>query len=121
VNSSLNLQIEGQLTEKLKIRASITDQHVPFQPEGNTQQVQDFDNVLLELYNDQMSLSAGDVVLSQRRSEFLRYHKNVQGLLFTSDYQMKKTWKASSQGGISIAKGKFASTPLQVMEGVLGP
>ncbi|MEX2593426.1 MAG: hypothetical protein WD426_11690 [Anditalea sp.] len=121
VNSSLNLQMEGQLTENLNIRASITDQNVPFQPEGNTQQLQDFDNVLLELYNDQMSLSAGDVVLRQRQSEFLRYHKNVQGLLFTSDYQVNKKWKASTQAGASIAKGKFASTELDVLEGVLGP
>src|SRR5690606_18524159 len=102
-------------------RASITDQQVPFQPEGNTQQLQDFDNVILELYNDKMSLSAGDIVLSQRRSEFLRYNKNVQGLSFTSNYQISGNWEASSQGGISIAKGKFASTELPVMEGVLGP
>src|SRR5690606_2971291 len=121
VNSSLNLQMEGQLTENLHIRASITDQNVPFQPEGNTQQVQDFDNVLLELYNEKMSLSAGDVVLHQRTSEFLRYQKNVQGLLFTSNYLMLDNWKASSQVGLSIAKGKFASTSLQTMEGVLGP
>lgn len=121
VNSSLNLQMDGQLTENLKIRASITDQNVPFQPEGNTQQLQDFDNVLLELYNDQMTLSAGDVVLQQRQSEFLRYHKNVQGFLFTSQYPLNEKWKASSQAGISIAKGKFASTVLEVMEGVLGP
>src|SRR5690606_5636795 len=121
VNSSLNLQMDGQLADNLKIRASITDQNVPFQPEGNTQQLQDFDNVLLELYNDQISLAAGDVVLQQRKSEFLRYHKNVQGVLFTSHYPKKKGWKASTQGGVSIAKGKFASTELEVLEGVLGP
>lgn len=121
VNSSLNLQMDGKLTEDLNIRASITDQNVPFQPEGNTQQLQDFDNVLLELYNDQMGLKAGDVVLQQRQSEFLRYHKNVQGFQFTTQYPLKEKWKATSQGGISIAKGKFASTALDVMEGVLGP
>lgn len=67
VNSSLNLQLNGELAENLNIRASITDQNVPFQPEGNTQQLQDFDNVLVELYNDRFNLAAGDVVLTQRR------------------------------------------------------
>ncbi|MBB6328811.1 hypothetical protein FHS59_004470 [Algoriphagus iocasae] len=121
VNSALNLQLEGSISDNLKIRASITDQNVPFQPEGNTQQIQDFDNVLIELYNDDFTLSAGDVVLQQRESEFLRYYKNVQGLQFTSNYKMKGNWTASSQGFASIAKGKFASIQLPILEGVLGP
>ncbi|UZD22359.1 hypothetical protein [Algoriphagus halophytocola] len=121
VNSALNLQLEGDIAENLKIRASITDQNVPFQPEGNTQQIQDFDNVLIELYNDDFSLAAGDVVLQQRQSEFLRYYKNVQGLQFTSNYKMSEKWTASSQAFASIAKGKFASIQLPVLEGVLGP
>ena len=121
VNSALNLQLEGDISENLKIRASITDQNVPFQPEGNTQQIQDFDNVLIELYNDDFSLAAGDVVLQQRESEFLRYYKNVQGLQFTSKYKMNENWTASSQAFASIAKGKFASIQLPILEGVLGP
>src|SRR5690606_21821283 len=121
VNSSLNLQMDGQLTDGLNIRASITDQNVPFQPEGNTQQLQDFDNVLVALSNDKMSLSAGDVLLQERQSEFLRYRKNVQGLLFTTYYAMNGHCTASTPAGASIAKGKFASTQLEVLEGVSGP
>ncbi|WP_439483470.1 hypothetical protein [Cyclobacterium plantarum] len=121
VNSALNLQMDGELADNLNIRASITDQHVPFQPEGNTQQIQDFDNVLIELYNDKINLAGGDVVLQQRQSEFLRYYKNVQGLQFTSAYNMNKGWEASSQVGAAIAKGKFASMMLDVLEGVSGP
>lgn len=121
VNSALNLQLEGSISENLNIRASITDQNVPFQPEGNTQQIQDFDNVLIELYNDDFSLAAGDVVLQQRQSEFLRYYKNVQGIQFTSNYELKGNWEASSQAFASIAKGKFASIQVPILEGVLGP
>ncbi|WP_230981431.1 hypothetical protein [Echinicola salinicaeni] len=121
VNSSLNLQMDGQLTDDLFIRASITDQNVPFQPQGNTQQIQDFDNVLVELYNDKMSLRAGDVVFQQRQSSFLRYYKNVQGLQFTTDYEVNEKWKASTQLGASIAKGKFSSVIIEVQEGTLGP
>ena len=121
VNSALNLQLEGDIGENLKIRASITDQNVPFQPEGNTQQIQDFDNVLIELYNDKFKLAAGDVVLQQRQSEFLRYYKNVQGLQLTTTYSPSDTWEASTQGFASVAKGKFASVQVPILEGVLGP
>ncbi|MBT0811179.1 hypothetical protein KIH41_07795 [Litoribacter ruber] len=121
VNSALNLQMDGQLADNLYVRASITDQNVPFQPEGNTQQLQDFDNVLIELYNDKMSLSAGDVMLQNRPSDFLRYYKNVQGLQFTTGYDVGENWKASTQVAASIAKGKFASSEIPILEGVLGP
>jgi hypothetical protein len=121
VNSSLNLQMNGQLSDNLNIRASITDQNVPFQPEGNTQQLQDFDNVLVELYNDRFNLAAGDVVLQQRKSEFLRYYKNVQGAQLTTDYAIGDKWKASTQAAASVAKGKFASINLEISEGTLGP
>ena len=121
VNSSLNLQMNGQLSENLNIRASITDQNVPFQPEGNTQQIQDFDNVLVELYNESFNLAAGDVVLQQRQSEFLRYYKNVQGAQLTTNYKIGEKWRASTQGAASVAKGKFASIVLEVTEGTLGP
>jgi hypothetical protein len=121
INSALNLQLDGDIGENLKIRASITDQNVPFQPEGNTQQIQDFDNVLIELFNDKFRLSAGDVVLQQRQSEFLRYYKNVQGLQLTTQYKPGGNWEASSQGFASVAKGKFASVQLPILEGVLGP
>ncbi|SDD30257.1 hypothetical protein SAMN04488104_102320 [Algoriphagus faecimaris] len=121
VNSSLNLQLEGEISENLRIRASITDQNVPFQPEGNTQQIQDFDNVLIELFNDDFRLAAGDVVLTQRQSEFLRYYKNAQGLQLTTQYKMGEEWKASTQAFASVAKGKFASIQVPILEGVLGP
>ncbi|GGZ28170.1 hypothetical protein GCM10007049_21370 [Echinicola pacifica] len=121
VNSSLNLQMEGELADNLNVRASITDQNVPFQPQGNTQQVQDFDNVLIELYNDNMSLKAGDVVLRQPQSLFLKYYKNVQGLHVSTDYKVNEQWKARTEIGASIAKGKFNSVQLEVKEGVLGP
>lgn len=121
VNSALNLQLEGDIAENLKIRASITDQNVPFQPEGNTQQIQDFDNVLIELYNDDFNLAAGDVVLQQRESEFLRYYKNVQGFQLSTRYQVADQWEASTQAFASIAKGKFASIQVPILEGVLGP
>lgn len=121
VNSALNLQLEGKLGDDLNIRASITDQNVPFQPEGNTAQIQDFDNIYLELYNDNFSLRGGDVVFKNRESNFLRYYKNVQGGLLNTKYKIGSNSEAETSLGISVAKGKFASIQLEVEEGVAGP
>jgi len=121
VNSALNLQLEGKLGDDLNIRASITDQNVPFQPEGNTAQIQDFDNIYLELYNDNFSLKGGDVVFKNRESNFLRYYKNVQGGMLDTRYKIGSNSRAETALGVSVAKGKFASILLEVEEGVAGP
>lgn len=140
VNSSLNLQLEGQLANDLNIRAAITDQNIPVQPDGHTQQLQDFDNVFIELFNDDFSLTAGDVVLQQaagRRGNsgrngndlslpeegpyFLRYRRNVQGALLKTVQSIGKAGQADFSAGFALAEGRFSALRLQVQEGVLGP
>lgn len=121
VNSALNLQIDGQLTKDLSIQAVISDQNVPFQPEGNTQQLQEFDRVFVKIIHKRGSLTAGDVVLKQKDNYFLKYYKNVQGGLLETHYDMGKNSKAESSVGIANSKGKFASIQVQALEGVQGP
>ncbi|WP_035561472.1 hypothetical protein [Hymenobacter sp. IS2118] len=79
VNSALNLQLEGKLAENINLTAAISDQSVPFQPEGNTQQLQQFDRIFITLTNPNWNLTAGDVVLRNKPDYFLRYYKNIQG------------------------------------------
>lgn len=121
VNSTLNLNLEGKLTDDLNIRAAITDQNVPFQPEGNTQQLQDFDNVFIQVYNDNFSVTGGDVVLKSKPSYFMKYYKNVQGGLAEVNYNLTDSIRATTSLGISVAKGQFASVLVPALEGVLGP
>ena len=121
VNSTLNLQMEGQLTDNVNLRAVITDRTVPFQPEGNTQQLQDFDNVFIQLNSDKWKLRAGDVILKNGISNFLRYYKNVQGAQFNMQYELPGDFKAETTVAGSVAKGRFASISVDPIEGVLGP
>jgi len=123
VNSGLNLQLQGALTDQLNIRAVITDQNVPFQPEGNTQQLRDFDNVLIQLYNERMDLQAGDIVLSNPADYgyFLKYYKNQQGMQFRLTGKQGRAWSSSSHVSAALAKGKFSSVQLAPIEGIPGP
>ena len=140
VNASLNLQLEGQLTDDLRIKASITDQNIPVQPEGNAQHIRDFDNVLVELYNQNLSLQAGDVVFQQSGTVwqgnertgnglqtssdgpyFLRYRRNVQGAQFRWKQSNQNNGHAETRAGFALAKGKFTSLELKIQEGVQGP
>ncbi len=120
VNSTLNLNLDGKLTEDINIKANITDQNVPYQPEGNTQQLQDFDNVLIELYNDQFSLKGGDIIFKSPESYFLKFYKNVQGAQATVNYKLAGS-EVQTSAGISVAKGQFSSVRIEPIEGSLGP
>ncbi len=128
VNSALNLQLEGQLTEEIALRAVISDQNVPFQPEGNTQTLQDFDKVFVQLLSKNWQLAAGDVIFRNPMwrnqgtapSSFLRYYKNVQGVMAEATYATPGG-QARTGVGVAVSKGKFASYVVPVNEGVQGP
>ncbi|WP_420582135.1 hypothetical protein [Reichenbachiella sp.] len=121
VNSVFNFQMDGKLADNLNIRADITDQNVPFQPEGNTLQLREFDNITFEIYNDKLSLKAGDVVINNGNSNFMRHYKNVQGGQFDISYDINEKVSAKSSLTVAAAKGQFADVTVQAIEGLQGP
>ncbi|RYZ26106.1 MAG: hypothetical protein EOP49_43815, partial [Sphingobacteriales bacterium] len=121
VNSNLNLQLEGKLTDDISITGTISDQNIPFQPEGNTQQLQQFDRIFITLEHARWALTAGDVVLQNRPSHFMRFYKNVQGGLFELKTGKTPENAGTSAVAFSVAKGKFASINVEPIESVQGP
>ncbi|MEO0403763.1 MAG: hypothetical protein AAF193_02725, partial [Bacteroidota bacterium] len=123
VNSALNLQLSGKITDDISVLASITDDNLPIQPDGNSQQLQDFDQVYVKLYNQRGSLLAGDYQITENRDHFLRFQKRARGA------NLEMTWAPYSlnsdstflQAGVAISKGKFARNVVQGIEGNQGP
>ncbi len=131
VNSTLNLELSGQLTDQVQVLASITDDNIPIQPDGNTQQLQDFDQVFIQLFDKNRKLTAGDFQLRSPRSHFLRYHKKAKGVTASVTVpqgnpagkhpSFTAANRLSLQGSAAASRGKFGRNTIQGEEGNQGP
>lgn len=121
VNSTLNLELAGDIAPNLKILASVSDNKLPIQPDGNTNKLQEFDQVFIQVYNDNFKVIAGDFWINKPQGYFMNYKKRAQGLY--GEYSWKPTEKStwSVQGSGALSKGKFARQTIPGVEGNQGP
>ena len=120
VNSNLDLQITGKLSDKVSLRASIQDSNIPLQEGGYSQKLDEFDQVFIELFADKWSVRAGDLFLENRKSRFLNFNKKVQGLAtqFTFGPPENKTEVYASG---ALVRGQYAKSNFVGQEGNQGP
>jgi hypothetical protein len=122
VSSGLNLQISGKLDNNITIEGAISDKTIPFQPQGNTQRLEEFDRIYLRAYTSKFEVQAGDIEIRSRGEGFLKYNRNVQGLSFSiSDDFLTKDENTIIKTSAAVAKGKFSRINFVGTEGNQGP
>ena len=122
VNSNLNLQLAGKLNGEIDVLAVISDENNPIQPEGNTQQLQDFDRVYIQLRKDSSVLTVGDFQMSRPRdSYFLNYRKRSRGAQFSSSTSLAPRTKMHFAADLAVSRGRFARNIISGLEGNQGP
>ncbi len=125
MNSNLNLQVSGKLTPEIDLLMAATDNNIPFQADGTTAQLQEFDKVFVQLSNENNKMVVGDYQLSRpQNSYFMNFYKRAQG--FSADNTTIDTiggkevsFKTTMAGAVS--KGKFARQVFFGIESNQGP
>jgi hypothetical protein len=122
VNSNLNLQLSGMLADSIELVAAISDNNVPFQPEGNTESLQNFDKVFIQFSKQRSRLILGDYDMQQTESHFMHFFQRLEGVAFNTAF-MAGSPKDSNAIALSgaVTKGKFAQDIFQGQEGNQGP
>jgi len=122
VNSGLNLQIKGELSDNIMIEGAISDRAIPLQPQGNTQRFEEFDRIYLRAYTPNFEVQAGDVEIKSRENGLLRYSRNVQGVSFSAFKNfLYKDDSTIVKASAAVAKGKYSRKNFVGVEGNQGP
>lgn len=121
VNSNMVLQMSGKIGNDIEILAAISDDNLPIQPEGNTQQLNEFDRVFVQIMKDSTMLTAGDYELKRPNSYFMNFYKRTQGAMISHDFKTEKGIRYSTTVAAAVAKGRSARNQIIGQEGNQGP
>jgi hypothetical protein len=116
LNSGINLELSGKISDNVEIIAALTDETTPIQPEGNTKSLEEVDNVFVQFKSPYVRGTVGDFNLKYSESEFINVSRKLQGISVLGNY------KGNSIGGtVATSRGFFNHLSFIGKEGNQGP
>ena len=112
-NQELRVNVEGKVSEKISVLALLSDQDLPIQPEGTTENIQDIDQKLIRITHPNMRGTLGDFEGSLGASEFIFFPRALEGVQVEGDFK----WVDFHFIPSAIPKGQSTSLVLRGEEG----
>ncbi|MGA7160498.1 MAG: hypothetical protein WBZ48_05815 [Bacteroidota bacterium] len=120
LNSGFRLQFSGKLSSDIEVVAALTDENTPIQPDGNTQTIQELDNVFVQIKSANYGATLGDFYLDMSEGEFGKLSRKLEGATGTANYSA--SWlSGSTTVTAATSRGKFNTNQFPGIEAVQGP
>lgn len=118
VQSKMNLELEGKLSEDVRVRAVVNDTNLPIQADGYTQTLREFNQIFIELFlKNHTQIQGGHIDLLNTKDYFASYQRRSMGVGFRT--QISPHLQLAGSGG--IARSDFHRMRIQGIEGNQGP
>src|SRR5439155_594832 len=115
LRQTLDLTVRGRVAGDVELQATLSDQQLPFEPDGTTRELQDLDRLFLSIRAPQGEVTMGDFRLESGPGEFSRITRQLQGVRGQAKV-LNSTWDVAA----ASAKGERGSLETKGTEGTQG-
>ncbi|MFQ6678046.1 MAG: hypothetical protein ACE5D0_06955 [Fidelibacterota bacterium] len=116
MTGGIRMQIQGRLSENMQINGVLSDEQSPIQPEGNTQSLEEIDQIYIDVTHPQFQMTAGDITLDFNSGKYNNISKRLIGI--------KNNFNVSKWSGSAVfagSKGHYRQKEFKGSEGKQGP
>jgi hypothetical protein len=116
LQQSLDLTLRGKIGGDVEVAAMLSDQNLPFEPDGTSREIDDLDRLSLSIRAPRGEATMGDFVLTGLPGQYGNLSRHLQGVRGTAQAGGAR-WNVAAAG----AKGEKRSIQIYGEEGRQGP
>ena len=109
---ALRISVDGQVSENVSVTALLSDQDLPIQPEGTTENIQDIDQKLIRITSPNVTGMLGDFEGSLGNTDIF-FNRALEGVQVSGDFR----WGKFHLIPTALPKGQSASKTIRGEEG----
>ncbi len=112
-DQSLRVNINGKISENIDVTAMLSDQNMPLQPDGTTEELSEIEQKLIRIVSPHLSATLGDYEGFLSDSEYVFFPKPLEGVLVQGNFN----WGSFNLIPSAIPRGRSSSKTMQGIEG----
>ena len=112
-NQEFRINVRGNVSDNIEVLAMLSDQDLPIQPEGMTEDIQDINQKLIRIMHPNVIGTLGDFNASLGPSEFIFFPRALEGVKVEGDFE----WGQFHLIPSALPKGQSTSKVIRGEEG----